>query len=58
MDGPTGFDVSEGIWQNRGWRELDELRRKLQELKVCKFLTQPAGLSSFPLIGGEWGVSP
>lgn len=51
MDGPTGFDVSSGLWQQRGWQELDALRKKLQELKVGRGSSSPLG-GGWPLGGG------
>eukprot|EP00241_Pyramimonas_parkeae_P004057 CAMPEP_0114231982 /NCGR_PEP_ID=MMETSP0058-20121206/4352_1 /TAXON_ID=36894 /ORGANISM="Pyramimonas parkeae, CCMP726" /LENGTH=614 /DNA_ID=CAMNT_0001343403 /DNA_START=229 /DNA_END=2073 /DNA_ORIENTATION=+ len=46
MDGPTGFDVSSGLWQQRGWQELDALRKKLQELKELRELVRELGRGS------------
>lgn len=34
VDGPEGFDLSKGAWRRNGWRELDDLRRKLENLKA------------------------
>jgi polyhydroxyalkanoate synthesis regulator phasin len=46
MDGPTGFDVSEGLWAQRGWKELDALRKKLAELKELRDLVRELGRGS------------
>lgn len=29
-----GFDLSQGIWRDSGWQEVEELRKKLETLKV------------------------
>lgn len=34
VDGPEGFDLSKGTWRRNGWKELDDLRKKLENLKV------------------------
>lgn len=46
MDGPTGFDISQGLWAQRGWKELDALRKKLAELKELRDLVRELGRGS------------
>ena len=46
MDGPTGFDTSQGLWAQRGWKELDALRKKLAELKELRDLVRELGRGS------------
>ena len=35
-DGPEGFDLTRGLWQQTGWKELDSLRKKLQDLRELR----------------------
>jgi hypothetical protein len=47
-EGPRGFDLSAGVWQATGWRELDALRRKLEargSLEACLACCIPANAS-------------
>eukprot|EP00959_Pyramimonas_sp_CCMP1952_P428623 8977560-Pyramimonas_sp.AAC.2 len=46
MDGPLGFDLAAGLWQQRGWLELEELRKKLSELKELRDLIRELGRGS------------
>ena len=43
MEGPQGFDLSSGLWQARGWRQIDGLRRKLERLKELRELVRTLG---------------
>jgi hypothetical protein len=42
-EGPEGFDVSKGLWQQTGWQELDSLRKKLEELRELRDLVRSLG---------------
>ena len=43
MEGPQGFDLSSGLWEARGWRQIDALRRKLERLKELRELVRTLG---------------
>jgi hypothetical protein len=43
MEGPEGFDLSKGTWTRNGWKELDELRKKLEDLKELRELVRSLG---------------
>ena len=45
-EGPEGFDVTKGLWQQTGWTELDSLRRKLEELRELRDLVRSLGRGS------------
>ena len=45
-DGPEGFDITKGLWQQTGWRELDSLRKKLEELRELRDLVRSLGRGS------------
>ena len=45
-DGPEGFDITKGLWQQTGWQELDSLRRKLEELRELRDLVRSLGRGS------------
>ena len=36
--GQSGWDLSSGLWQNSGWREFKNLRKKLQDLRELRDL--------------------
>lgn len=38
-----GFDLSQGIWQDSGWQEVEDLRRKLEALKELRELVRSLG---------------
>ena len=42
-EGPDGFDVTKGLWQQTGWKELDSLRKKLEELRELRDLVRSLG---------------
>lgn len=42
-EGPEGFDVTKGLWQQTGWQELDSLRKKLEELRELRDLVRSLG---------------
>ncbi len=42
-EGPEGFDVTRGLWQQTGWKELDSLRKKLEELRELRDLVRSLG---------------
>eukprot|EP00240_Pyramimonas_obovata_P002980 CAMPEP_0118929978 /NCGR_PEP_ID=MMETSP1169-20130426/6820_1 /TAXON_ID=36882 /ORGANISM="Pyramimonas obovata, Strain CCMP722" /LENGTH=654 /DNA_ID=CAMNT_0006872267 /DNA_START=176 /DNA_END=2140 /DNA_ORIENTATION=+ len=46
MDGPLGFDLANGLWQQRGWLELEALRKKLADLKELRDLIRELGRGS------------
>lgn len=43
LDGPEGFDASQSVWHNSGWRELASLRKKLENLKELRDLVRSLG---------------
>ena len=43
MEGPQGFDQSSGLWEARGWRQVDALRRKLEKLQELRELVRSLG---------------
>ncbi|PNW85740.1 hypothetical protein CHLRE_03g207400v5 [Chlamydomonas reinhardtii] len=47
--GGDDFDLQGSIWKRAGWSQLDELRRKLEELKELRDLVRSLGR------GGGWG---
>ncbi|KAG2436957.1 hypothetical protein HXX76_006473 [Chlamydomonas incerta] len=47
--GGDSFDLQGAIWKRAGWSQLDELRRKLEELKELRDLVRSLGR------GGGWG---
>ncbi|KAG2483511.1 hypothetical protein HYH03_017619 [Edaphochlamys debaryana] len=47
--GGDGFDLEGSTWKRAGWGQLDELRRKLEELKELRDLVRSLGR------GGGWG---
>lgn len=64
LEGEEGFALSQGTWQRDGWRELDDLRKKLEGLKELRELVRGLGRSGGkgPLrkapeqVGGPVGV--
>ncbi|GLI69534.1 hypothetical protein VaNZ11_014179 [Volvox africanus] len=47
--GAEGFDLEGTIWKRQGWAQLDELRRKLEDLRELRDLVRSLGR------GGGWG---
>ncbi|GFR40849.1 hypothetical protein Agub_g1499 [Astrephomene gubernaculifera] len=47
--GADGFDLEGSIWKRQGWSQLDELRRKLEDLRELRDLVRSLGR------GGGWG---
>eukprot|EP00879_Flechtneria_rotunda_P013426 GHRR01014017.1.p1 GENE.GHRR01014017.1~~GHRR01014017.1.p1 ORF type:complete len:601 (+),score=219.05 GHRR01014017.1:188-1990(+) len=45
LEGQEGYALSQGTWQRDGWRELDDLRRKLENLKELRELVRSLGRS-------------
>lgn len=45
LEGEEGFALSQGVWQRDGWRELDDLRKKLENLKELRELVRSLGRS-------------
>jgi hypothetical protein len=45
LEGEEGFALSQGVWQRDGWRELDDLRKKLEGLKELRELVRGLGRS-------------
>ncbi|KAK9819714.1 hypothetical protein WJX72_001579 [[Myrmecia] bisecta] len=43
MNGPDGFDLSHSVWKKTGWQEVDELRKKLQNLREIRDLVRSLG---------------
>jgi hypothetical protein len=60
MDGPEGFDLSKGTWRRDGWKELDELRKKLEDLKELRELVgricsgRAGGVAAALPLGCRW----
>lgn len=57
LEGPEGFDLSRSVWKQSGWREVDALRRKLENLRRaplrcavvwCALLTRLGNLPRAP----------
>jgi len=42
-DGPRGFDQSLAVWKHKGWRNVRELRRKLESLRELRDLVRSLG---------------
>jgi hypothetical protein len=38
-----GFDLSQGIWRDSGWQEVEDLRKKLESLKELRELVRSLG---------------
>lgn len=47
--GGSEFDVGGGMWERKGWAEMDSLRSKLEDLKELRDLVRSLGR------GGGWG---
>lgn len=45
LEGEEGFALSQGTWQRDGWRELDDLRKKLERLQELRELVRGLGRS-------------
>jgi hypothetical protein len=45
LEGQEGFSLSAGTWRKDGWRELDDLRKKLEQLKELRELVRSLGRS-------------
>lgn len=45
LEGEEGFALSQGTWQRDGWRELDDLRKKLEGLRELRELVRGLGRS-------------
>ena len=43
MDGKQGFDSSTSVWQQTGWSEVDNLRKKLENLRELRDLVRQLG---------------
>jgi hypothetical protein len=43
MEGPVGYDLSHALWKSDGWREMKELRKKLENLKELRDLVRQLG---------------
>lgn len=41
-----GFDLSHALWKNDGWREMRDLRKKLENLKELRDLIRKLGRAS------------
>ncbi len=46
MEGPVGYDMSHAVWHNEGWREMRDLRKKLENLKELRDLIKKLGRAS------------
>ena len=42
LEGPSGYDLSSGMWQESGWREFQKLRRQLEHLRELRHLVRLA----------------
>lgn len=40
LEGRKGWDLSQGVWQKRGWREFQSLRKKLENLRELRDLVR------------------
>ena len=47
--GSSMFDLGGGIWNRRGWSDMDQLREKLEDVKELRDLVRSLGR------GGGWG---
>jgi uncharacterized protein with von Willebrand factor type A (vWA) domain len=43
MDGPEGFDLTSSLWKKSGWKEVDDLRKKLENLRELRDLVRELG---------------
>lgn len=43
MNGPEGFDSSSAVWHQSGWREVEALRRRLEDLQELRELVRSLG---------------
>lgn len=43
MEGPEGFDLSRAVWHQSGWREVEALRRRLEDLRELRDLVRSLG---------------
>ncbi len=41
-----GYDLSHALWKSDGWREMKELRKKLENLKELRDLVRQLGRAS------------
>ena len=46
MEGPVGYDLSHAMWKADGWKEMKELRKKLENLKELRDLVRALGRAS------------
>ena len=46
MEGPVGYDLSHALWKADGWKEMRELRKKLEGLKELRDLVRALGRAS------------
>lgn len=42
-EGPEGYDLSRGLWQETGWEVMEDLRKKLEGLKELRDLVRKLG---------------
>jgi hypothetical protein len=49
--GDNGYDLSHGVWQKAGWEQLDELRKKLENMKELRDLIRRYDLSALQFQG-------
>jgi molecular chaperone GrpE (heat shock protein) len=38
LEGPQGWDLSRGVWRESGWREFQNLRKRLENLRELRDL--------------------
>ena len=43
LEGPEGFDASAAVWHNTGWKQLQSLKKKLENLKELRELVRSLG---------------
>lgn len=43
MDGPKGFDLSRNLWKMSGWKQLEKLRKQLENLRELRDLVRQLG---------------
>ena len=43
MEGKAGFDSSTSVWKSTGWAQVDDLRKKLENLRELRDLVRQLG---------------
>lgn len=60
MEGKAGFDSSTSVWKATGWAQVDDLRKKLENLRELRDLVRQLGRAGGkgPLRKAPQEVSP